>query len=142
MGRALHHLDLNVHNLGRSEAFYRDLVARFDMTEVGRGEHWVSFGTASWYLTLVQTREPYQYHGFHRKRIGVNHLAFAAPSHEAVDDLHAWLLERHVTVLYGGPMEMGTEAAPNYAVYFEDPDRLKLEYVYRPAGLTAPGAHR
>jgi hypothetical protein len=30
-------------------------------------------------------------------------------------------------------MEMGTAEAPNYALFFEDPDRVKLEFVYRPA---------
>jgi len=142
MGQALHHLDLNVRDLPGSEAFYRDLLGRFGLAEVERGEHWISFGTDTCYITLVQTREPFLYHGFHRKRMGVNHLAFPAPSHEAVDELHAWLVERGTTILYDGPMEMGTEEAPNYAVYFEDPDRLKLEYVYRPHGLIAPGARR
>lgn len=142
MGQALHHLDLNVRDLTRSEAFYRDLLGRFGLTEVERGQHWISFGTDACYITLVQTREPFLYHGFHRKRIGVNHLAFPAPTQEAVDELHAWLVEHGTTILYGGPMEMGTEDAPNYAVYFEDPDRLKLEYVYRPHGLIAPGARR
>ncbi len=142
MGQALHHLDLNVRDLERSEAFYRDLLGRLGMSEVARGEHWVSFGTESCYLTLVQTREPFLYHGFHRKRIGVNHLAFPAPSKDAVDEMHAWLQARGVPILYGGPMETGTPDAPNYAVYFEDPDRLKLEYVYRPHGLISPGARR
>ncbi|HSD48301.1 MAG TPA: VOC family protein [Actinomycetota bacterium] len=142
MGQALHHLDLNVRDLERSEAFYRDLLHRFGLAEIEREEHWISFGTDACYITLVQTREPFLYHGFHRRRIGVNHLAFPAPTREAVDELHDWLVGRGATILYGGPMEMGTDDAPNYAVYFEDPDRLKLEYVYRPHGLIAPGARR
>jgi catechol 2,3-dioxygenase-like lactoylglutathione lyase family enzyme len=139
---ALHHLDLNVRDLGTSERFYRDLLHRFGLQEIERAEHWVSFGTDSCYITLVQTGEPFLYHGFHRKRIGVNHLAFPALTQRAVDELHAWLVGRGVTILYGGPMDMGTEEAPNYAVYFEDPDRMKLEYVYRPHGLLAPGERR
>ena len=142
MGQALHHLDLNVRDLARSEAFYREVLQRFGLTEVGRGNGWIAFGTETCHLTLVQTGPPFLYHGFHRKRIGVNHLAFPAPTREAVDELHGWLGERRMAVLYGGPMEMGTDEAPNYAVYFEDPDRLKLEYVYRPHGLGAPGARR
>jgi catechol 2,3-dioxygenase-like lactoylglutathione lyase family enzyme len=142
VGQALHHLDLNVRDLEASEAFYRGLLTRFGLEEFERGAYWISFGTDACYITLVQTRAPFLYHGFHRKRIGVNHLAFRAPSHEAVDELHAWLLERGATILYGGPMEMGTDEAPNYAVYFEDSDRLKLEYVYRPHGLLSPGARR
>jgi len=142
VGQALHHLDLNVRDLEASEAFYRDLLTRFGLDELDRGEYWISFGTDTSYITLVQTRQPFLYHGFHRKRIGVNHLAFPAPSRDAVVELHAWLLQRGATILYGGPMEMGSDEAPNFAVYFEDPDRLKLEYVYRPHGHWAPGARR
>jgi catechol 2,3-dioxygenase-like lactoylglutathione lyase family enzyme len=138
----LHHLDLNVRDLGRSEAFYRDVLGHFGLSELDRGERFVSFGTEACYITLVQTGAPFLYHGFHRKRIGVNHLAFPAPTREAVDELHRWLVERGEPILYGGPMEMGTDEAPNYAVYFEDPDRLKLEYVYRPHGVGAPGTRR
>ncbi len=142
MGQVLHHLDLNVRNLEASEAFYGGLLTRLGLKELERGGHWVSFGTDTCYITLVQTREPFLYHGFHRKRIGVNHLAFLAPSQEAVEELHRWLVEHGVAILYDGPMEMGTEESPNYAVYFEDPDRMKLEYVYRPHGVGAPGARR
>lgn len=142
MTQTLHHLDLNVRDLARSEAFYQGLLGRFGLRELQRSEHWVSLGGDACYITLVQTREPFLYHGFHRKRIGVNHLAFPAPSREAVDELHTWLLERRFPILYGGPMEMGTPEDPNYAVYFEDPDRLKLEYVFRPHGLIGPSPHR
>ncbi len=137
-----HHLDLNVRNLEVSEAFYREVLGHLGLRELDRGEGWVSFGEDGSYLTLVQTAEPFLYHGFHRKRIGVNHLAIRAPSREAVDELHAWLRERRLPILYGGPLDQGTEDDPYYAVYFEDPDRFKLEYVYRPHGPAAADARR
>ena len=59
-------------------------------------------------------------------------MGFLAPSIKAVDDFHACLLARRVAVLYGSPRDMGLPDQPNYAVYFEDADRLKLEYVHRP----------
>jgi catechol 2,3-dioxygenase-like lactoylglutathione lyase family enzyme len=134
VGAPFHHLDLNVRDLATSEAFYREVLGHLGMRELERGEGWVSFGDEDGYLTLVQTAEPFLYHGFHRKRIGVNHVALRAPSREAVDELHAWLMERGIRVLYGGPIDRGSELEPYYAVYFEDPDRFKLEYAYRPRG--------
>jgi catechol 2,3-dioxygenase-like lactoylglutathione lyase family enzyme len=128
---ALNHLDLNVSDLGRSEAFYRDVLGRLGYGERERGAGWVSIGVRDFYVTLVQTDERFLDRGFHRKGVGVNHLSFRAPTREAVDDLDRWLVDRDVPVLYDGPMEMGTPEDPNYAVFFEDPDRLKLEYVFR-----------
>jgi catechol 2,3-dioxygenase-like lactoylglutathione lyase family enzyme len=134
VGVPFHHLDLNVRDLATSEAFYRAVFERLGMRQLERGEGWVSFGDEEAYLTIVQTAEPFLYHGFHRKRIGVNHLALRAPSREAVDGFHAWLLERGIPVLYGGPLDQGSAEAEYYAVYFEDPQRFKLEYVYRSRG--------
>jgi catechol 2,3-dioxygenase-like lactoylglutathione lyase family enzyme len=125
------HLDLNVSDLRRSEGFYSSLAEQLGWRELDRGEGWVSIGTGSFYVTLVQTQDRFREAGYHRKAVGVNHLAFRAPSQRAVDELHAWLLARGITLLYGGPLDMGDGGEPNYAVFFEDPDRLKLEFVYR-----------
>jgi ribosomal protein L11 methyltransferase len=129
---AIHHFDINVGDLGESVAFYTRLLPRFGYERGESGDHWVSFSCGDSYLTLVQAQEPYRSQGFHRKHIGVNHIAFAAPSRDAVDALFEWLIWEGISVLYGGPTDMGTIETPNYSVFFEDPDRLKLEYVYRP----------
>jgi catechol 2,3-dioxygenase-like lactoylglutathione lyase family enzyme len=100
--------------------------------EVEPGTGWVSFGDGTFYITLVQIEEGFAVRGFHRKAIGVNHLAFPAPTIKAVDHFHAWLLARGVAVLYGNPLDLGHRGQPSYAVYFEDPDRPKLAYVHRP----------
>ena len=104
----------------------------WELNEVERGTGWISLGDGTFYITLVQIEERFAARGFHRKGIGLNHLAFPAPSVNAVDDFHAWLMARGVPVLYGSPLDMGHPDQPNYAVFFEDPDRLKLEYVHRP----------
>ncbi|KAF0240880.1 MAG: ribosomal protein L11 [Planctomycetota bacterium] len=129
---AFHHMDLNVTSLEESRLFYSRVLPRFGFERGESGNGWLIFTHGDFYLTLAQAKDPWRSHGFHRKRAGVNHLAFAAPSREAVDVLHEWLMWEGISVLYGGPKEMGTEEKPNYAVYFEDPDRMKLEYVYRP----------
>jgi catechol 2,3-dioxygenase-like lactoylglutathione lyase family enzyme len=129
---APHHLDLNVTGLSRARPFYSALLGRLGYEPGDDGDGWCTFVHAEgWYLTLVQTEDRFVEHGFHRKAAGVNHLAFAAPDRGAVDDLHAWLVGRGAHVLYGGPMDMGDAREENYAVFFEDPDRLKLEYVHR-----------
>lgn len=128
----LHHLDLNVARLEESDRFYGELLGSLGWVRGESGATWRIWRSASVYITLVQAEREHLPAGFHRKRVGVNHIAFPAQSRKAVDSLHAWLQDRKVSVLYGGPMEMGSASEPNYAVFFEDPDRLKLEYVYRP----------
>ena len=108
------------------------MLSKLGYREVERGSGWVSLGDGMFYITLVQIEERFAARGFHRKGIGVNHLAFPAPSVKAVDDFHVWLVARGVPVMYGSPLDMGHPDQPNYAVFFEDPDRLKLEYVHRP----------
>lgn len=129
----LHHLDLNVPLLLASAAFYGPLLSRLGYTRAEAGAGWeVWRGPGGPYLTLVEVEPAHSAAGYHRKRVGLNHLAFAAPSRQAVDELRSWLVAQGVAILYGAPREMGTADAPNYAVFFEDPDRVKLEYVFRP----------
>ncbi|MBI2162035.1 MAG: hypothetical protein HYU25_16945 [Candidatus Rokubacteria bacterium] len=49
---------------------------------------------------------------FHRKRTGLNHLAFGAESREAVDTFHReFLVARGIPALYGPPREYPEYAA-------------------------------
>ena len=62
--------------------------------------------------------------------------AFRAPSREAVDELYRnYLLPKKIPTLYRGPKEWKDYDLGYYAVYFEDPDRIKLELVYVPGDL-------
>ena len=60
----------------------------------------------------------------------MHHIAFAAPSREVVDERAAWLRETGATI-ESGPREY--DYTPGYyAVFFHDPDGIKLELVHRP----------
>jgi len=58
-------------------------------------------------------------------------VAFQAASRDDVDALHARLVERGVRVL-DAPAEYPRYAPGYYAVFFSDPDGLKLELVHMP----------
>ncbi|TME21161.1 MAG: hypothetical protein E6I68_11895 [Chloroflexi bacterium] len=77
----------------------------------------------------VQAEPEYLDPPYHRKRVGMNHLAFAVSSKQQVDALATALVGRRVPLLYGGPRGGRT----TYAVFFEDPDRIKIE-VAAPVG--------
>ena len=85
-------------------------------------------GEAKIFVTYL---ERYKDSGFHRRRVGLNHIAFQAKSKADVDRLHSeFLVPRSIKVLYGGPKEYPEYRKGYYAVYFEDPDRIKLEFVH------------
>jgi len=67
----------------------------------------------------------------HRFAPGLHHLAFRAPSPAAVDWLHTELLALGLRVL-DPPAAYDRYSPGYYAVFFADPDGLKLEYVYTP----------
>lgn len=65
---------------------------------------------------------------YHRGRAGLNHLSFHAASRQQADEITRKLRSRGVTILYAykHPFAGGND---HYAVYFEDPDRMKVELV-------------
>jgi glyoxylase I family protein len=65
-----------------------------------------------------------------RYAIGLHHLAFEALSREVVDAVAAWL-RKEGGEIEGAPGER--DYSPGYyAVFFFDPDGIKLEVVHQP----------
>ncbi len=80
------------------------------------------------YLVFVQADEAFLDIPYHRRRVGLNHLAFHVASRQQVDELTRKLEEKGVPILY--PERHPYAGGENYyAVYFEDPDRIKIEIV-------------
>jgi catechol 2,3-dioxygenase-like lactoylglutathione lyase family enzyme len=130
------HLDLVVSDLSRSLAFYTELLEPLGYTRTSeivgeRGERVVYVGGRG--VAPVSLREkqsdshpvPYDRYG-----IGIHHLAFAAPSRDAVDERARWLRENGAEI-ESEPAEY--DYTPGYyAVFLHDPDGLKIEIVHRP----------
>jgi len=126
-----------VSSLERSLPFYRELMNRLgglEETEVEgeRGEtiHYLSTGDSRGSLGVREKQSDEHPVPYDRYSVGVHHVALAATSREMVEDVAAWLQET------GAPIESAPreyEYTPGYyAVFFHDPDWLKLEVVHRP----------
>jgi catechol 2,3-dioxygenase-like lactoylglutathione lyase family enzyme len=131
----LHHLDLNVSDLTASKAFYGPLLKRLGYASWEEDRGWCTYRKGPFYVCLVQAEAAHQPAGFHRKRIGLNHLAFAVDNLDELNAMADWLRAQGVPLLYSSPLDMSSKDEMNVAVYFEDPDRVKLELVYRPLPL-------
>jgi catechol 2,3-dioxygenase-like lactoylglutathione lyase family enzyme len=62
---------------------------------------------------------------------GLHHVAWRAESREDVDAMYKLLLEIKATIL-DAPADYPHYGDGYYAVFFADPDGLKLEYVFKP----------
>ena len=125
----LHHIEIYVSDLERATKFWTPFMAKlgYEAERWSRGINYFA-GVTEPYLCLLQASEEHLSAGYHRKRIGLNHLAFKAKSRQQVDDVRAWVKESGYTLLYNDRYPYAT--APGYhAVFCEDPDRIKLEVV-------------
>jgi catechol 2,3-dioxygenase-like lactoylglutathione lyase family enzyme len=80
------------------------------------------------YVCLVQAPAEHLEAGYHRRRVGLNHLAFRAPSRAQVDAVRDWARAAGHPLLYDDRYPFAT-APGYYAVFCEDPDRIKVEVV-------------
>ncbi len=127
--KGLSHVEIYVSDLTTSVEFWGWLLPRLGFNLYQEFETGRSWRFGSTYLTFVQAEAGYRDERFHRKRPGINHLAFWAESSEQIERLTKELRERGIPILYEdrSPEEIG--APSRYAVWFEDPDRLKVEVV-------------
>ena len=122
-------------NLSKSREFYERLLTWLGYQLILKERDLEGWGNGDFEIFLTKCFEPWSKFGFHRRRVGLNHFAFRAESRVAVDRFYEeFLIPRRVTVLYNGPKEYPEYAPDYYAVYFEDPDRLKLEFFYSRIG--------
>ena len=136
MRSGVHHVDLVVSSIERSLAFYRDLLGPLGYTRIGEVEG--ERGETIWYLggagCSVGLRQAQVEGAFDRYRVGLHHVAFEAASRALVDERHEWLVTAGATI-ESPPRGYGYMPG-YYAVFFYDPDGIKLEIVHVP-GLAA-----
>ena len=135
------HVDLVVSSLERSLPFYQGVLGPLGW--VGMVEQRGERGETIHYLWgpdwggSIGIREVQPEAGssaYDRYALGLHHLAFEAPTRHSVDDTATWL-KREGAEIDGGPGERPYTPG-YYAVFFFDPDGIKLEVVHRPRPFT------
>lgn len=130
-----HHIQINSANFKKAKLFYIKLFRRwrFEKVYIDSGVVGYSDGVVSIWVTKADSK--FSKHPYHRKAPGLNHLAFRAPSKKQVLEFHQKFLVRYkIKVLYEGPQEYPEYGKGYFSVFFEDPDRMKIEYAYVPLG--------
>ena len=131
-----HHVDLVVSDLECSLAFYRGLLGWTETGEIvgEQGERavyiWPADRPEEGWLRLRAKRSDAHSVPYDRYAVGIHHLAFGVGSREEVDERFEWL-RAHGASIESEPREY--DYLPGYyAVFFYDPDGIKLEIVHSP----------
>lgn len=120
----LHHIEIYVSDLEASRRFYEHFLGRLGYQLYQDWKEGFSLKYQEQYLVFVQAPQHFLSMGYHRTRIGLNHLAFEVT--EDLEILRQNLLEFGVRLLYE---ERFLEAEDPEVLYCLDPDGIKLEWI-------------
>jgi catechol 2,3-dioxygenase-like lactoylglutathione lyase family enzyme len=131
-----HHIDLSVSDVATAKPVYALVLEFLGYTRVKdtpEGCEWdlkgrEPFGAS---LGIIAARSDQRHD---RYAPGLHHLAWRAESRDAVDELYALLIEHGVEVL-DPPAHYPQYSGDYYAVFFADPDGIKLELVHAPGWI-------
>ena len=134
------HLDLTVADLLVAEPFYRAILGYmgFEPVRLAHGNKELRIFQAAerghrLFSVALQIAKPDRRDTKHdRYAPGLHHVAFRASSRADVDGLYRLLRKIGARIL-DSPAEYPQYASGYYAVFFPDPDGLKLEFVHMPA---------
>jgi catechol 2,3-dioxygenase-like lactoylglutathione lyase family enzyme len=132
---SINHLRLTVTDIGRAKGFYDPLLEFLGYRLVECSDRrlawagWAGHGNLHWFIVSLAAEEHMTLR-HNRYAPGFHHLAFNADSRIEVDRFYDLLMHNEVSVL-DPPKEYDYEPG-YYAVFFADPDGLKLELVHVP----------
>ncbi|HXN87125.1 MAG TPA: VOC family protein [Candidatus Binataceae bacterium] len=129
------HIDVTVNDLKKSAAFYNTVMPALGFRRLieDDGDD-IRWGNAHMTFAIRLAKESERGTVFNRYRVGLHHLAFKASSRESIDEFYRFSIEENLPVL-DAPREYPQYGPNYYAVFFADPDGMKLELVHFPWGF-------
>jgi catechol 2,3-dioxygenase-like lactoylglutathione lyase family enzyme len=126
------HVALTVTDLSASRTFYQPILSFLGYTSLNTfpGFDLWSSPTTGAALTIWQAKPELLNHKHFDYAPGLHHLAFTASSRQQVDDFYQLLLNLNAEIV-DAPAEYNY-APGYYAVFFRDPDHIRIELVYVP----------
>ena len=126
---SMNHLTLTVSNLVKSEQFYDQILKFMGYQQVHQDNQFIIWSLEHAGEIVIFPANP-DSNKHDRYSPGLHHFAFNANSREEVNNFYKLLLEMKATIL-DPPAEY--DYSPGYyAVFFTDPDGIKLELVHMP----------
>lgn len=125
----LHHIEIYVRDISVTRKFYDILLPELGYTIFQEWEEGFSYKDKDSYIVFVQTREKYLRNGYNRCNIGLNHIAYSCSSKDKIDSIRDEMKSRGIPLLYDERYPHAGGKG-HYALYLEDPDRIKLEIAF------------
>ncbi|KAF9299529.1 hypothetical protein BGZ74_008887 [Mortierella antarctica] len=133
---AINHIGLSSSNLAKSKNFYSFLLVDLMGYQIGMDEpSCLMFGRKTGEGKIIcispgNTTTPH-----HKTNPGLHHLAFSAGTHEEIDELHKKIVSFYESHPGFGHILNAPALYPDYgphyyAVFFTDPDGIKLELTF------------
>ena len=126
------HFVLTVKDLKKSSKWYKEILSWLGFSVAFEDERNVYFKSHEFtgHIAIFQGHDEFVNDEFDRYRVGFHHLAFRANKKETVDEFYTFLKKKKV-VITEKPQhfpDYGDELY--YAVFFDDPDGLRLELFF------------
>ena len=124
--KGIDHLVIRVSNFARSKTFYDKVLGflGFELAEdYASAAGWANGKTLFW---IGEADKEGKRHPHRPGNIGFHHYAFKLGKRQDVDDLHAFLVKIGTRIV-DPPADYPAYGDGYYAVFFLDPDGMKLE---------------
>ena len=135
----IHHIALTVNDWAKAEPFYKGLAEALGASPFietrgaphrsGDG-HVLIFVANGFMFSIWEALEEHRGNTYKEYSVGLHHFAFQAPSKEAVDALYQAVKELGAEIV--DPPQEYNYVPGYYAVFFRDPEGMRLEYAYIP----------
>lgn len=124
----IHHIEIYVNDLVQMKEFWSWFLEEMGYTLYQEWDEGFSYKLDKTYIVFVSCKKKYSEQKYNRCYPGLNHIAFSASNKEFIDNMYKKLHKRGVSFLYHDKFPYaGGESY--YALFFEDPQRIKVEIV-------------
>jgi|HubBroStandDraft_1064217.scaffolds.fasta_scaffold48355_2 catechol 2,3-dioxygenase-like lactoylglutathione lyase family enzyme len=125
---SVYHIQINISDARKSFPFYEGFFGYLGYRKVDESPEHMGFSNGTTDFWIIQSAKAHTKRKFHRKSPGLNHISFGVGTPGTVRGFtRDFLKKRKIKILYGSPRSFPEYHKDYYAVYFEDPDRIKLE---------------
>ncbi|MFA4887924.1 MAG: VOC family protein [Candidatus Nanoarchaeia archaeon] len=125
------HLQIYIGDGEVSFKFYKELLTYLGYELIVEDKTHLGMRNGLTDIWLKEVPKENKHNKYSRRKIGVNHVAFAVAKKEDVDKFYKeFLIPKNIQTLYNTPKDFPKYTPSYYAVFFEDPDKIKLEVVF------------